>query len=187
MIIKAFRPCNLLGTRNFCPLVRRTEHLQQCSWEALRDAAEAVVRAYDAETVSRAVNYLYTRETRSSFAIEHETPSVSKMERFGQALQSVQSYPVLNKQALLDLQNIVLDEKAAAADYRNEQNYVGGTLGRREIVHFISPRPEDVPAMMDGLFEFCADCAGIDPVVAAALASFGSIPSMMAMAVFIAL
>ena len=163
---------NLLGTRNFCPQVRRTEHLQQCSWEALRDAAEAVVRAYDAETVSRAINCLYTKETRSSFAIEHETPSASKMERFGRALQSVQSYPVLNKEALLDLQNIVLDEKAAA-DYRNEQNYVGETLGRREIVHFISPRPEDVPAMMDGLLEFCADCAEIDPVVAAAVASFG--------------
>ena len=164
---------NLLGTRNFCPVVRRTEHLQQCSWEALRDAAEAVVRAYDAETVSRAINYLYTKETRSSFAIEHETPSAGKMERFGQALQSVQSYPVLDKQTLLDLQSIVLDEKAAASDYRREQNYVGETLGRREIVHFISPRPEDVPAMMDGLLEFCADCAEIDPVVAAAVASFG--------------
>lgn len=164
---------NLLGTRNFCPVVRRTEMLQQCSCEALRDTAEAVVRTYDAETVSRAINYLYTRETRSSFAIEHETPSASKMERFGQALQSVQSYPVLDKQALLDLQSIVLDEKVAATDYRTEQNYVGETLGRRDVVHYISPRPEDVPAMMDGVLEFCASSADIDPVVAAAVASFG--------------
>jgi hypothetical protein len=164
---------NLLGTRHFCPVVRRTEHLQQCSWAALRDAAEAVVRAYDAETVSRAINYLYTKETRSSFAIEHETPTTSKMERFGQALQSVHSYPLLDKQALLDLQSIVLDEKTAATDYRTDQNYVGETLGRREVVHFISPRPEDVPAMMDGLLAFCAGSDDIDPVVAAAVASFG--------------
>ncbi len=164
---------NLLGTQDFCPMVRRTEALQQFSWEALRDAAEAVVRAYDPETVSRAVNYLYTKETRSSFAIEHETPSASKMERFGRALQSVQSYPVLDKQALLDLQSIVLDEKVAATDYRTGQNYVGETLGRREIVHFISPKPEDVPSLMAGLLEFCRGSEVIDPVVAAAVASFG--------------
>lgn len=163
---------NLLGTREFCPVVRRTETLQQFSWEILRDAAKAVVGAYDFETVSRAVTYLYTKETRSSFAIEHETPSASKMERFGRALQSVQSYPVLDKQAFLDLQSIVLDTKAAV-DYRTEQNYVGETLGRREIVHFISPKPADVPSMMDGLLEFCRGSGQIDPVVAAAVAAFG--------------
>jgi hypothetical protein len=164
---------NLLGTRDFCPVVRRSAVLQQFSWEALRDIAEVVVHAYDPETVSRAINYLYTKETRSSFAIEHETPTASKMERFGHALQSVQSYPVLDKQALLGLQSIVLDEKAAATDYRTEQNYVGETLGCREIVHFISPKPEDVPSMMTGLLEFCCGSAGIDPIIAAAVASFG--------------
>lgn len=164
---------NLLGSRDFCPVVRRTTLLQQSSWEALRDAAEAVVRAYDPETVSRAVNYLYTKETRSSFAIEHETATPGKMERFGRALRSVTSYPVLDKPALLELQRIVLDEKSAASDYRSEQNYVGETLGRREMVHFISPRPEDVSSMMVGLLEFCRRSEAIDPVVAAAVASFG--------------
>ena len=160
---------NLLGTREFCPVVRRTPLLQEYSWERLKNDAEEVVRAYDPETVSRAISYLYTKETRSSFAIEHETPSASKMERFGQALQTVKSYPVLDRQALLELQGIVLDERAAATDYRTEQNYVGETLGSREFVHFISPRPTDVPAMMAGLFEFCRNSAAIDPIVAAAV------------------
>jgi len=163
---------NVLGTCEFCPVVRRTETLQQFSWEVLRDDSAAVVGAYDFKTVSRAVNYLYTKETRSSFAIEHETPSASKMERFGRALQSVQSYPVLDKQAFLDLQSLILDTKAAV-DYRTEQNYVGETLGRREIVHFISPKPADVSSMMNGLLEFCRGSGQIDPVVAAAVAAFG--------------
>lgn len=164
---------NLLGIRDFCPVVRKTVALRHASWEALRHAAETVVRSYDAETVTRAVSYLYTKETRSSFAIEYETPSINKIERFGRALQSVQSYPVLDKQALLDLQSIVLDEKVAAYDYRTEQNYVGETLGRREVVHFVSPKPEDVPSLMAGWLEFCHGSVEIDPVVAAAVASFG--------------
>lgn len=164
---------NLLGSREFCPLVRRTRQLREYSWQVLQRDAEEVVRAYDPETVSRAISYLYTKETRSSFAIEHETPTASKMERFGLALRTVKSYPVLDKRALLDLQGIVLDERAAATDYRTEQNYVGETLGMRERIHFISPKPESVPEMMAGLLKFCRNSAAIDPVVAAAVASFG--------------
>jgi len=72
---------NLLGNGSFCPVVRKTEVLKQCSWESLRDHAANIVHSYDAETLARAINYLYTKETRSSFAIEHEEPSKTKMER----------------------------------------------------------------------------------------------------------
>jgi len=164
---------NLLGNGSFCPVVRKTEVLKQCSWESLRDHAANIVHSYDAETLARAINYLYTKETRSSFAIEHEEPSRTKMERFGEALQSVRKFPHLDKQALIDLQSIMLDERFAASDYRNDQNYVGETVGRREIYHYISPRPEDVPTLMQGLISFLADSGDIDPVVVAAIASFG--------------
>lgn len=169
-----YRLCNnLAGTRDFCPLVRKTGIIGRSAWESLRDDAERVVQAYDAETVARAVNYLYTKETRSSFAIEHEDISGTRMERFGRALQSVRSYPVLNKQALVDQQGIMLDPKAAATDYRSEQSYVGETLGRREVIHFVSPKPEDLPGLMAGLLSFLENAADMDPVVVAAVASFG--------------
>jgi len=164
---------NLLGDEHFCPVVRKTEVLKQYSWEELRDRAAGIVHHYDAETLARAINYLYTRETRSSFAIEHEEPSRSKMERFGEALQSVRKFPHLDKQAFIDLQSIMLDERFAALDYRTDQNYVGETVGRREIFHFIPPKPEDVELLMQGLIDFLADGGEIDPVVAAAVASFG--------------
>ena len=164
---------NLLGNQHFCPVVRKTEVLKQYSWENLRDHASAIVNSYDAETLARAVNYLYTKETRSSFAIEHEEPTATKMERFGQALQSVRKFPNLDKQALIDLQSIMLDERFAASDYRDDQNYVGETVGRREIFHFISPKPKDVSPLMQGLIDFLASSNDIDPVVVAAVASFG--------------
>jgi len=164
---------NLLGNKYFCPVVRKTDALKQHSWEALRDRAVEIVHSYDAETLARAVNYLYTKETRSSFAIEHEEPSKSKMERFGEALQSVRKLPHLDKQTLIDLQSIMLDERFAASEYRSDQNYVGETVGRREIFHFISPKPEDVASLMQGLIDFLTNSDDVDPVVAAAVASFG--------------
>jgi len=164
---------NLLGNESFCPVVRKTEVLKQYSWENLRDHAAEIVHSYDAETLARAVNYLYTKETRSSFAIEHEEPSKTKMERFGEALQSVRKFPHLDKQVLIDLQSIMLDERFATTEYRSDQNYVGETLGRREIFHFISPRLENVPALMEGLISFLANSDDVDPVVVAAVASFG--------------
>jgi len=164
---------NLLGNESFCPVVRKTEVLKQYSWKNLRDHAAEIVHSYDAETLARAVNYLYTKETRSSFAIEHEEPSKTKMERFGEALQSVRKFPHLDKQALIDLQTIMLDERFAASEYRSDQNYVGETVGRREIFHFISPKPEDVEPLMQGLIDLLANSDDVDPVVVAAVASFG--------------
>ncbi|MDX8405666.1 MAG: Fic family protein [Mariprofundus sp.] len=164
---------NLLGNEQFCPVVRKTDALQQYAWEKLRDRAADIVRAYDAETLARAVSYLYTKETRSTFFIEHEEPSKTKVERFGEALQSVRKFPHLDKQAFIDLQTIMLDERFAAPDYRSDQNYVGETVGRRKIFHFITPRPKDVESLMQGLIDFLANSEDVDPVVVAAVASFG--------------
>lgn len=164
---------NLLGGIDFCPVVRKTNTLKKFSWQTLRDRAASILKDYDSETLARAINYLYTKETRSSFAIEHEEPTQSKMERFGSALQGVKKRPTLNKQTFIDLQFMMLDERFASEDYRHEQNYVGETVGRRKIYHFISPKPEDVAKLMDGLLHLLAQGKGIDPVVLAAIMSFG--------------
>ena len=164
---------NLLGDVSFCPMVRRTASLKNYAWETLRDRAANIINDYDAETLARAINYLYTKETRSSFAIEHEEPTQSKMDRFGSALQNVRKFPTLDKQALLDLQFMMLDERFASEDYRDEQNYVGETVGRREIYHFISPKHEDVRQLMDGLLRLLEHGENIDPIILAAVVSFG--------------
>jgi len=127
---------NLLGNEGFCPVVRKTEVLKHCLWENLRDHAAGIVHPHDAETLTREVSYLYSKEIRSSFAIEHEDPSKTKMERFGEALRSIRKFPHLdNKQVLIDLQSIMLDERVAAPEYQDDQNYVGETFDRREIFY----------------------------------------------------
>jgi hypothetical protein len=48
----------------------------------LRKRCEAVATAYPLEQLRRALRYLYSKETKSSFEIEHIKPSASRAEKF---------------------------------------------------------------------------------------------------------
>ncbi|MGH6611018.1 MAG: Fic family protein [Burkholderiaceae bacterium] len=166
---------NLLGGRGLCPTVRRTKRLTQQSSLHIDHRARALIESYDAVTLARAVNYLYTKETRSSFAIEGENPNATRTERFTAALRQAPSFDPTDKNALIGLQNAIVDPRYAAKDWRNDQTFVGETIGGyREQVHFICPRPEDVADLMQAwsaLTHRVVD-SGIDAVIAAAVCSF---------------
>jgi hypothetical protein len=166
---------NLLGTRAFSPMVRRTDALRSFEDRRLADLAVSIVREFDADAISRAVTYLYTTATRSSFAIENERPTLNRIERFVALLRQVAVLPRLDRDELLRLQNATVDERFADADYREEQVYVGESVGLRQRVHYVAPKPEDVADMMGGLLTTLQrlEASTVDPVVAAAVVSFG--------------
>jgi len=64
---------NLLGGKDYCPLIRRTEKLDGWITTGLAGEAKQIVERVDPATLARAVQYLYTKETKSSFEIEGET------------------------------------------------------------------------------------------------------------------
>ncbi|MFG1351324.1 Fic family protein [Xanthobacter autotrophicus] len=166
---------NLLGTPAFCPTVRRTSRLLERMALHVDAEARALVESYDPALLARAVTYLYTKETRSSFAIEGESPSPQRAERFIAALRKAASFDTGSKAAIVDLQNAIVDPRYAARDWRDFQNFVGSTtVDFREDVHFICPRPQDVPALMEGWMDLARRlmAGGVDPVVAAAVTAF---------------
>ena len=113
-----------------------------CAWTRRR----ARVGNHDPAVLARAVGYLYTKETRSSFAIEGETPTASRAERFVAALRAAPDFDPADKAAPVRLQSDIVDRRYAASDWRRFQDFVGATVGGyREEVHFICPRPEDMP------------------------------------------
>jgi hypothetical protein len=142
----------------------------------LDEQARALTAHYDAATLLRAVSFLYTKETRSSFAIEGETPSANRTERFVAALKRAAAFDSSDKAELLRLQGVIVDPRYAASDWRKVQNFVGQTIGPyREDVQFIAPRPEDVPDLMDAwmaMIRRLIDSPALDPVIAAAVSSF---------------
>lgn len=165
---------NLLGGPMLCPTVRVTPKLTQFMASDLSLEARRLTESYDPAVLARAVNYLYTKETKSSFALEGETPNATKAERFVSALKDAYRFNVSSKQALIDLQSQIVDERYAAKDWRDFQNFVGETVsGYREKIHFICPRPEDVPSLMEGWMALDRRLEkDVDPVVSAALVAF---------------
>ena len=143
---------NLLGDRRFCPTVRRTEALRDFVAADLPARCRGIASRYAPELLKRALGYLYAKETKSSFEIEHVTPSSTRTERFAALLRLAQREDFCTKRQLIELQNRIVDARFRDADYRRTQNYVGETVAPgNERIHFVSPRPEDLGALMDGL------------------------------------
>ena len=141
---------NLPGTPALCPLLRFTPALAGLSAETLRREADSLLASYPAELLYRAVQYLYVKETKSSFEIERETPGQRRMAAFVELLRDT-SFQPLDENRLVDLQNRIVDPRYADSGWRTTQVYVGQTLAPgRERVHYIAPRPTDLPDLMQG-------------------------------------
>ena len=167
---------NLLGVPGFSPTVRRTRKLTGRIDQELNKEVASLTKAVAPDILRRAIGYLYTKETRSTFEIENEHPSPQRQERFVAALADAAKLDLSDKAALIVLQNKIVDPRYAAKDWRDIQNYVGEAAGNfREIVHLICPKPEDVPDLMQALAKTGQRVLAnsIDPVIAAAILSFG--------------
>ena len=130
---------NFLGTRQFSPTVEKTDALRRSQSERLDEEARRLVAGYDEDTVKRAVNFLYTKETRSTWELEGEKPNPQRGERFILALRHAAGLDQLSEAEFVKLQNIVVDTPYADRAYRNSQNYVGSGYVGRGVVEFANP------------------------------------------------
>ena len=143
---------NLLGGKDFCPIIRRTEKLARMEGIDLRKRCEEVVTSYPPELLRRALSYLYNKETKSSFEIEHIKPSASRTEKFIGLLEMAEHKDFCEKPLLIEVQNLIVDPRFRDPDYRANQNYVGQTIAyQKQLVHYICPKPDDLPGLMAGL------------------------------------
>jgi hypothetical protein len=167
---------NLLGDGLFCPTIRRTDILQGFEATDLPKRCRKVVSGYSPELLKRASSYLYSKETKSSFEIEHITPNSTRTERFVALLQLAEREDFCEKKKLIDLQNRIVDPRFSESDYRTNQNYVGETVAwQKEKVHFACPKPEDLADLMEGLIASHKrmDKGGVSAVVHAAAVAYG--------------
>ena len=143
---------NLLGNRQFCPTIRRTDTLRDFETADLPKRCRQVVSTYSPELLKRALSSLYTRETKSSFEIERIKPTSIRTERFVAMLQLAEVENFCGKTQLIELQNRIVDPRFRDSDYRVSQNYVGEIIAwQKEKIHFPCPKPEDLADLMEGL------------------------------------
>lgn len=131
---------------------------------------------FSAAVFHRAINYLYNKETRSSYEIEKELPTPDRMEKFVSLLLEAgteEAGTMLDEERLTQLQNIIVDSRFVAPGFRDFQNYIGQSLpGYIDMVHYICPPPIFVPSLMDGLKETSNKTIGIPAEIRAGIISF---------------
>jgi len=122
------------------------------------------------------LSYLYSKETKSSFEIERIKPNASRIEKFIASLTLAEKEDFCEKERLIELQNRIVDPRFKDNDYRVSQNYVGQTVAyQKEIIHFIGPKPDDLPDLMAGLIESHKRMkeGNVSPVIHAAAIAYG--------------
>ena len=132
---------NLLGTRTWCPVVRRTQRLKSLVAEPLAERMLQIVRRPDSELLRCAVQYLHTKVSDK---------------RFVALLQRAAQIGALDRDVLIELQHEIVEPVCFGGNYRSGDIYVGQTRKTRqprEDVHYIAPRPEVILEMMGGFLE----------------------------------
>jgi len=167
---------NLPGTPAFCPLVFRTEALEQFISLNLPDRARETVAAVPRDLLARTAAFLLLKDSRASYAIEGERPPQDRIQRWGRAIGEA-GRQVLDRDELLRLQKIVMgDGRFIKLGFRGDSGFVGehDRETRMPLPDHIDARPEDLPSLIDGMIAFDRGHAqALDAVIAAAALAFG--------------
>lgn len=172
---------NALGANAaMCPVVRRSATIARQVDEAMTlDAkARALLDTVAPEVFWRATAFLYDKETRSSYAIERETPKAGRVERFVRVLREAGEARPMSRELLVRVQNAIVEPQYAERGARREQNWVGRTgAGFQEEVFLLPPTPRALPELLDAWVELAnhltrAEANPLPPVVGAAVLAF---------------
>jgi hypothetical protein len=168
---------NLLGDVWFCPTLKKTNSILKALDLNFSETLRELAKNYSPEILNRANNYLYKKETRSSYQIEKEEPTPERIERFVSLLRNAGKKDIrdlLSEESLVMLQNQIVDPRFAASGFRDFQNYIGQTTWNYdEIIHYVCPPPEFLSDLMKDLSNTAIKMEGVNPIVRATAIAFG--------------
>ncbi len=166
---------NGIGSLAYCATVERTAEIEELLGHDVLGRARAFIQALPPVMMDRAINWAYLHETRDSFAIEREAASEEKARRFIHLLRQAHDRQPLSEDYLVGLQNAAVSNPLdLAVAFRHEQNYLSNGSRGAAGVTYVPPPPELCRELMDELLAFAnGAAAGIDPLVAAGVISFG--------------
>lgn len=166
---------NGIGTIRYCATVERTPTVEAAIASRILDRTREFVASLGAGVMDRALAWAYLHETDSSFAIEREAPSEDKARAFVELLHQAHEPRPLSEDYLVALQNAVINNPYnRAAGFRAEQNWLSGPARGALGVTYLPPPPELAQELMEELIALASTANEVvDPVVAAAVISFG--------------
>ena len=168
---------NLPGTVNFCPLIQRTDKLEDYISRNLSEKTTEVIHGIHKDILLRTSAFLLLKDSKASFTIEGEKPTQNRAMRWGKAIGQAGSKP-LSKEELLRLQQIVIENsRFVDMGFRKKGGFVGvhdQTTGE-PIPEHICARWQDLNILLDGLVETASllENNKFHPVLSAAKIAFG--------------
>ncbi|XKH61532.1 Fic family protein [Halomonas sediminis] len=166
---------NMPGTREYCPIVLRTERVRQAEQYDCAEHLARIEAEFGDDLLMRSAVWLTVKESRASFAIEHEQQHADRVQRFAAVLEKAcgRSEQPLSNEELEALQKQILGPRATRYGIRRSPVFVGEVEGFNEVVHYIAPHWDDVPSLLDGLRAFTIRTQGAPSLIRAAVLSFG--------------
>ncbi|MDA3917566.1 MAG: Fic family protein [Deltaproteobacteria bacterium] len=146
---------NLPGTRNFCPLIKKTERLVQYIAKNLSEISTKHIGHTHPDLLSRAAAFLLLKDSKASYTIEGESPPHNRIERWGRAIGEA-GQRKLNISELEYLQQIVIpNNRFIESGLRREGGFVGehDRSTGMPLPEHISARSEDLDILLSGLIE----------------------------------
>jgi hypothetical protein len=169
---------NLLGTGDYCPVIRRTPPLEAFAALGLAERAAETVGRTGRHLVTRAASFLLLADSRASFEIEGERAPRNRLERWGRAVLQA-GKKELTIEEIVRLHGVLIeDTRFVFPGLRPEDIF----LGERD--HMGDPLPEFIGARPQDLDDLCSGMLaannrmrddGLDPILQAAATAFGFI------------
>lgn len=166
---------NLAGNRDYCPTVMRTERVRQVEQYDCAQQLNELEIEFGSDLLRRSSVWLTIKESRASFAIEHEEQHTDRVRRFATVMEQRCGHydQPLSESALTDLQTHILGPRATRYGLRRSPVFVGEMDGFTDVVHYVAPHWDDTPSLLSGLRTFAQRTEGGSAVVRAAVLSFG--------------
>jgi hypothetical protein len=168
---------NLPGTREFCPLVRRTPKLDAFEAQGFDGRARDVVGKTHPDVIARAAAFLVLKDSKSSFFIESEKPTAKLAAKWAKAISEAGLRP-LTVEELERLQKLVLaDTRFVHTGLRKQEGFVGehDRVTREPLPDHFDARWVDLVSLVRGLIAYSnrAKAGKVDAVTTAAALAFG--------------
>ena len=168
---------NLPGTRDFCPLIHKTEKIQKYISADLAQKNNKYIKKLRKDIFQRASAFLLLKDSRASFIIEGESPKSKRAARWGQTIGQAGTRGMTIDE-LLRLQQMVIENKRfTKMGFRKQGGFVGehDRVTGEPIPYHISAHWKDIEQLINGLIETNDLLINneFDPVLAAAIIAFG--------------
>jgi hypothetical protein len=168
---------NLPGTKNFCPLIFKTEKLEKHIDAKLSVQKNNFLSSIHKDVLQRASAFLLLKDSKASFTIEGENPGNNRALRWGKAIGQAGEKP-LSIAELIRLQQIIIEDSRFIDMGLREK---GGFIGEHDrttgepIPEHISSKANDVEQLLNGLIATndLLEDINYDAVLAAASIAFG--------------